>query len=99
MSANATLSPEPFSAPLDSLPSEAIDPLSRIGNTPLFDLSRLVGRPDVFLYAKAELCNPGGSVKDRPALGMIEDAERRGLFVAVVACSMRSRVIPGSLTR
>ncbi len=79
MPANATLSPEPLVARF-SLPLEAIDPLSRIGNTPLFDLSRLVGRAGVALYAKAELCNPGGSVKDRPALAMIEDAQRRGLF-------------------
>ena len=79
MPAHATLSPEPF-APPDALPSEAIDPLLRIGNTPLYDLSRLVDRPGVTLYAKAEMCNPGGSVKDRAALAMIEDAERRGLF-------------------
>jgi cysteine synthase B len=53
-----------------------------IGNTPLIDLSALTGRPDVRLYAKAESTNPGGSVKDRPALAMMEDAERRGLFAA-----------------
>ncbi|HXU45316.1 MAG TPA: cysteine synthase family protein [Thermoanaerobaculia bacterium] len=58
----------------------AIDPLARIGNTPLLDLSRLIGRPGIRLAAKAEFANPGGSVKDRPALAMIEDAERRGLF-------------------
>ncbi|HXU34559.1 MAG TPA: cysteine synthase family protein [Thermoanaerobaculia bacterium] len=80
MPAHAILSPESFVAPLDALPSGAIDPLSRIGNTPLYDLSRLVGRPGIALYAKAELCNPGGSVKDRAALAMIDDAERRGLF-------------------
>jgi S-sulfo-L-cysteine synthase (O-acetyl-L-serine-dependent) len=51
-----------------------------IGNTPLIDLSALTGNPEVRLYAKAEFANPGGSVKDRPALAMIEDAERRGLF-------------------
>ena len=80
MSANSTLSPEPLIAPLDGVACEAVDPLSRIGNTPLFDLSRLVGRQGVALFAKAELRNPGGSVKDRAALAMIEDAERRGLF-------------------
>ncbi|MEP7012357.1 MAG: cysteine synthase family protein [Acidobacteriota bacterium] len=79
MPAHSTLSSE-LLAPPDPLHTEAIDPLSRIGNTPLFDLSRLVGRSGVSLYAKAELCNPGGSVKDRPALAMIEAAERRGLF-------------------
>jgi cysteine synthase B len=51
-----------------------------IGETPLVDLSALTARPAVRLYAKAEYANPGGSVKDRPALAMILDAERRGLF-------------------
>jgi cysteine synthase B len=54
--------------------------LGRIGGTPLVDLSSLTGRRGVELYAKAELANPGGSVKDRPALAMVEDAERRGLL-------------------
>src|SRR5947209_10153268 len=47
--------------------------LERIGNTPLLRLER-VGRefPNVELYAKAEWFNPGGSVKDRPALSMIQ---------------------------
>lgn len=56
--------------------------LELIGGTPLVDLSRLAGMPGVRLYAKAEHANPGGSVKDRPALAMVEDAERRGLFAA-----------------
>src|SRR6185295_7760617 len=56
--------------------------LELIGNTPLIDLSALTGRSEVKLFAKAELANPGGSVKDRPALAMIQDAERRGLFAA-----------------
>ncbi len=51
-----------------------------IGGTPLLDLSALTGREEVRLFAKAEYANPGGSVKDRPALSMIEDAERRGLI-------------------
>lgn len=54
--------------------------LQRIGNTPLVRLNRvtreLAGRVDV--YAKCEWFNPGGSVKDRPALRMILEAERRG---------------------
>src|ERR1700746_1669714 len=47
--------------------------LERIGNTPLLRLER-VGRefPNVEFYAKAEWNNPGGSVKDRPALSMIQ---------------------------
>jgi cysteine synthase B len=54
--------------------------LETIGNTPLIDLSALTGRDEVKLFAKAEYANPGGSVKDRAALAMIRDAERRGLF-------------------
>ena len=54
--------------------------LELIGNTPLIDLSVLTGRDEVRLFAKAEFANPGGSVKDRPALAMMLDAERRGLL-------------------
>src|SRR5436305_8098830 len=54
--------------------------LELIGNTPLLDLSALTGRSSVRLYAKAEFANPGGSVKDRPAKAIFEDAEGRGLF-------------------
>ena len=51
----------------------------RIGNTPLLRI-RLFERetPRVAVYAKAEFMNPGGSVKDRPALRMIEEGERSG---------------------
>jgi cysteine synthase B len=52
--------------------------LARIGNTPLLKLEHVVPKPGVSLYAKAEWCNPGGSVKDRPALNMILDGERTG---------------------
>ncbi|MEE2777726.1 MAG: hypothetical protein VYE73_13305 [Acidobacteriota bacterium] len=38
----------------------------------------LVGNPEVRLFAKAEYTNPGGSVKDRPGLAMVEDAIARG---------------------
>jgi S-sulfo-L-cysteine synthase (O-acetyl-L-serine-dependent) len=50
-----------------------------VGNTPLLQV-RLFERefPGVEVYAKAEWFNPGGSVKDRAALSMIEDGERRG---------------------
>jgi len=54
--------------------------LELIGNTPLIDLSELTGKTGVRLFAKAEWANPGGSVKDRPALSMVMDALRRGLF-------------------
>lgn len=50
-----------------------------IGNTPLLRLRRIVPRnPRVEVYAKAEWYNPGGSVKDRPALNMIMEGERSG---------------------
>ncbi len=49
-----------------------------IGNTPLLRLQNLAVNPQVEIYAKAEWTNPGGSVKDRPALRMIQEAERTG---------------------
>lgn len=49
-----------------------------IGNTPLLRLNNLNPNPQVEIYAKAEWANPGGSVKDRPALKMIREAERSG---------------------
>lgn len=50
-----------------------------IGNTPLLRLRRIVpDNPRVEVYAKAEWYNPGGSVKDRPALNMILQGERSG---------------------
>jgi cysteine synthase B len=50
-----------------------------IGNTPLLRLSRIgAAYPNVEFYGKAEWLNPGGSVKDRPALEMIREAERSG---------------------
>ena len=51
--------------------------LGTIGKTPVIKINKLA--PDhVNLYVKMEAFNPGGSVKDRLALGIIEDAERRG---------------------
>lgn len=49
-----------------------------VGNTPLIDISRLANKPGVKILAKLEGSNPGGSVKDRPALYMIEKAEQSG---------------------
>ena len=49
-----------------------------VGNTPMVNLQRLCPKPDVDLYVKLEGTNPGGSVKDRAALSMIQGAERRG---------------------
>ncbi|UCC85641.1 MAG: cysteine synthase A [Anaerolineales bacterium] len=52
--------------------------LNRIGNTPLVLIRNLSPRAEVRIWAKLEMMNPGGSVKDRIALGMIEAAERDG---------------------
>ncbi|MFP5213318.1 MAG: cysteine synthase [Acidobacteriota bacterium] len=54
--------------------------LECIGNTPLIRINRMNPNPNVTLYAKWEAKNPGGSIKDRPALSMIEAAEREGLL-------------------
>lgn len=55
-------------------------PLELIGRTPLLKLSRLVEKDHASLYAKLEMFNLTGSVKDRSALGMIEVAEKDGLL-------------------
>ncbi|NPV05248.1 MAG: cysteine--tRNA ligase [Syntrophaceae bacterium] len=52
--------------------------LETIGNTPLVEIRKLNPNPNVKIFAKLESFNPGGSVKDRPALYMIERAEERG---------------------
>jgi cysteine synthase B len=49
-----------------------------VGNTPLVDISALLGSPQVRILAKLEGNNPGGSIKDRPARYMIEKAEESG---------------------
>jgi cysteine synthase B len=55
------------------------DLLALIGNTPLVPIRRINGVPSgVAVFAKLEGHNPGGSVKDRPVLRIIEDAERDG---------------------
>ena len=61
----------PYAAPSDSV-------LDTIGRTPLIRLSRVAAGIRTPVYGKAEYANPGGSVKDRIGLAIIEDAERRG---------------------
>jgi [CysO sulfur-carrier protein]-thiocarboxylate-dependent cysteine synthase len=56
------------------------DIVEAIGHTPLVELKRLSPRPGVRIYAKLESANPTGSVKDRVAKSMIEDAEEKGLI-------------------
>ncbi|MEY4228759.1 MAG: hypothetical protein RLZ84_1351, partial [Actinomycetota bacterium] len=55
--------------------------LDLIGNTPMVDVSNLSPNPNVRIVAKLESQNPFGSVKDRIAKSMIEDAEREGRLV------------------
>ena len=52
--------------------------LDTIGNTPLVEIQKLNPNPNVKVFAKLEYLNPGGSTKDRPALYMIEAAEKSG---------------------
>jgi len=55
--------------------------LDRIGNTPLIRLERLTAHlPGIQILGKAEWNNPGGSVKDRAASGIVADAQKRGLL-------------------
>lgn len=53
-----------------------------IGNTPIVKLNYMGAKPTVNIFAKLELYNPSGSVKDRTGKYMVEDAEKRGLLKA-----------------
>src|SRR5256714_2507760 len=57
------------------------DIVQAIGHTPLIELKRLSPKPGVRIWAKLESKNPTGSVKDRVARSMIEDAEDKGLIL------------------
>jgi len=54
--------------------------LDAIGNTPLVKLNKVTDGAECLVLAKVEYVNPGGSVKDRPAIAMLEEAERSGLL-------------------
>lgn len=56
------------------------DAISLIGNTPMVKLSSIVPAGAADVYAKLEMFNPGGSVKDRIAMHMVEKAEEEGLL-------------------
>ena len=67
----------PFPQPAQRLRAGSI--LEQIGHTPLIRLVKIDSDlPDIEIYGKAEFFNPGGSVKDRPALNMILEGERTG---------------------
>ena len=57
-----------------------MDIRSMIGNTPILRLKNFETKPDVRIYAKLELMNPAGSVKDRVGVYMVDDARERGLL-------------------
>jgi cystathionine beta-synthase len=60
---------------------QIISDISRaIGNTPLVKLRKIVDESSATVLAKAEFMNPGGSIKDRMAIYIIEDAEKKGLL-------------------
>ena len=61
-------------------PRVVLDITHLVGNTPMVQLTRLAPRSAASVFAKLEFLNPGGSVKDRAALGMILDAEAHGLL-------------------
>ena len=70
------VSPNQPTAPTARLGQRLVE---RVGNTPLIRIERFgTEYPNVGIFAKAEWFNPGGSVKDRAALSMIRDGERRG---------------------
>ncbi len=68
--------------PLETRPcgGRYTDLIESIGNTPLVELKRLSPKPGVRIWAKLESRNPTGSVKDRVAKALIEDAEEKGLI-------------------
>ncbi len=68
-----------MSSALSTQRQPATSLLSQIGNTPLVRLEKVTADlPGIEVYAKAEYANPGGSVKDRPALRMIREGEHSG---------------------
>ncbi len=63
-----------------------------IGKTPIVKLNRIVESDSADIYLKLEFMNPGSSVKDRIALAMIEDAEKKGLLKRAIQSLSRQVV-------
>jgi cysteine synthase len=63
---------------LDRMAAIPTNIAEHVGRTPMVQLTRMRDEPDVELFAKLEAFNPGGSVKDRIGVAMIEAAEREG---------------------
>jgi cysteine synthase B len=68
--------------PEENKPPRTCSLLESIGNTPMVELTRISPKGGARILAKLEGHNPGGSVKDRPALWMIEQAEKKGKLSA-----------------
>ncbi|MBV8423605.1 MAG: pyridoxal-phosphate dependent enzyme, partial [Candidatus Eremiobacteraeota bacterium] len=70
--------------PTSLLPQQGFyeNALEAVGRTPLIRLNKVMDGAPCLALAKVEFMNPGGSVKDRPAVAMIEDAERAGILHA-----------------
>jgi cysteine synthase A len=64
-----------------SSPARVVSDITQlVGHTPMLQLGRIVPAESAAVFAKLEFLNPGGSIKDRAALGMILDGEARGLL-------------------
>lgn len=66
---------------MTGLATQAPNILSAVGSTPIVQLARVVEPDMADVWVKVEGMNPGGSIKDRTALGMVRDAEERGVLV------------------
>ena len=65
---------------MTGLATQAPNILSAVGSTPIVQLARVVEPEMAGVWVKVEGMNPGGSIKDRTALGMVRDAEERGVL-------------------
>ena len=70
-----------------------------VGETPMLQLKRLVPPGSADVFAKLEYLNPGGSVKDRAAIGIIRRAERRESSGPAAQSSKRRPATPASAWR
>lgn len=73
--------PEVHKTEIESYIRDTSSLIGNIGNTPLLQIRNIpIPNSDVQIFAKAEWFNPGGSIKDRPALNMLLDAEKSGML-------------------